>query len=228
MTGDFRRCTFSARLDCHYLLRDPARSLVLPARGQALIVALHGFGQNPETMLELTVRLFGEHHVFASVQGPNQFFLDARASQVGYGWITNQHATESIRLHHDMMLHVLNEAGREHGIAPERRILVGFSQPVSLNYRFAATFPDAVRGVVGICGGLPGDWDSGSYCPVRASVLHLARKQDEFYPPAATEQYAGRLRLRVKDVEFHLLDGGHAMPSKAGAVVETWLNRILR
>ena len=48
---------------------------------------------------------------------------------------------------------IADEAGSEFGVPPERRVLVGFSQSVSLNYRFAATHPASVRGVIGICGG---------------------------------------------------------------------------
>ncbi len=224
MSDDVRHGGFSARLDCHYLLQLPEAE----DSGTALVVTLHGFGQTPEAMLHLTRKLFGPRHIIASLQGPNQFFLDEKTLQVGYGWNTNRHAASSIRLHHDMVLHVLNEAGREQGIPPQRRILAGFSQPVSLNYRFAGTFPDAVRGVVGVCGGLPGDWETGSYQPVTAAVLHIARREDEYYPPAVTEQYPARLRLRVMDQEFHLIDGGHRVPSQGRAIVEGWLGRVLR
>jgi predicted esterase len=219
-----RHCTFSARLDCHYLLHVPGPI----DTGTLLVVTLHGFGQNAEMMLPLTEKLMGGRHVIASLQGPNQFFLPGTTSEAGFGWGANRHAPSSIRLHHDMVLHVLNEAGREYGIPPERRLLVGFSQQVALNYRFAATWPDAVRGVIGLCGGLPGDWETANYQPVKASVLHVARREDEFYPPSVTEQYAGRLRIRVGDVEFHMLDGGHRFPSKGSALVEGWLGRILR
>ena len=127
-----------------------------------------------------------------------------------------------------MILHVAAEAGGEFGIPPERRLLVGFSQSVGLNYRFAGTHPGAVRGVVGICGGLPEDWDEGPYEPVTAAVLHIARREDQFYPPAVTERYAERLRQRAADVEFHLIDGGHQMPSRGGRIIEPWLSRILK
>jgi phospholipase/carboxylesterase len=223
MMDAVRHCTFSARLDCHYLLRLPE---TIDSR-TLLVVALHGFSQTPEIMLPLTEKMFGPHHAVASVQGPNQFFTDARM-QVGFGWNTSRHAAASIRLHHDMVQHVLNEAGREHGIPPERRILVGFSQPVALNYRFVATFPGEVRGVVGVCGGIPGDWESGPYQPVTAAALHIARRQDEYYPPAVTEQFASRLRLRIMDLEFHLIEGGHHFPSKGNEIVDGWLARILR
>lgn len=214
---------FSARLDCHYLLRAPD----VVNGGTLLVVTLHGFGANPETMLGLTARLFVTQAAMASLQGPYQFFRGATTQEVGYGWITSNNPAESIRLHHDMVSHVLEEAGREFGIPPERRLLVGFSQSVSLNYRFAATRPRAVRGVIAIAGGLPSDWESRAYQPVEASVLHIARHQDEYYPPNVTEQYAERLRRRAADVEFHLIDGGHQMPSSGNLVVGPWLRRIL-
>lgn len=215
--------TFTARLDAHYLVRSSEDASAPPL----LVVALHGFGANPETMLRLTARLFDGRAAIAAIQGPNQFFLGQQTLEVGYGWITSRHAPESVRLHHEMVLHVLEEAGREIGVAPQRRLLVGFSQAVGLNYRFAATYPHAVRGVVGICGGLPGDWETGSYSPVTAALLHIARREDRFYPSAATRGYAERLRLRAADVEFHLLDGGHTIPSNGRLIVGPWVDRII-
>jgi predicted esterase len=215
---DIMNRTFPAHLNCLYLLRTPpsvdARSL--------LVVTLHGFGAEPETMLPLTRRLFDAQAVIASLEGPYQFFRDAKAREVGHGWITSKRPNESIRLHHQMVSHVLDEVGGEFNIPPARRILVGFSQSVSLNYRFVATCPEAVRGVVAICGGLPSDWETGAYQPVRAAVLHIARRQDEFYPPEVTEHYAERLRRRAADVEFHLIDGGHQMPSGGNLIVGPW------
>ncbi len=224
MMDAVRHCSFSARLDCHYLLREPDAV----DAGTLLVVALHGFAQTPESMLQLTAKMFRREHALVSLEGPNRFFVGGGTEEVGCGWITSRHTAPSIRLHQDMVLYVLNEAGREIGIPPERRILVGFSQSVALNYRFAASCPEAVRGVVAVCGGLPSDWETGKYQPVRAAVLHLARREDPYYPPGVTEQYPARLRIRVQDVEFHLLDGGHRMPSRGGPIVEGWLQRILR
>src|ERR1035441_1170381 len=204
MSDTFDR-TFPARLDCHYLLQAPD---IVDAR-TPLVVALHGFGANPETMLHLTARLFDRPPVLAALPGPYQFFLPAKNQEVGYGWITNRRPAESIRLHRDMVLHVLEEAGGELAIPAGRRVLLGFSQPVSLNYRFAGAHPDSVRGVAALCGAVPGDWDDAHPGRIRPAVLHIARRHDEFYPAERTEQYARRLRLRCDDVEFHLLEGGH-------------------
>jgi predicted esterase len=215
--------SFPARLDAHYLLRVPeAVDAHTP-----LVVALHGFGENPETMLSLTEKMFDQRVAIAALQGPNQFFLGADLGKVGYGWITSRRPAHSIRLHRDMVLHVLEEVGREFAIPPERRLLVGFSQAVALNYRFAATCPDAVCGVVGVCGGVPSDWEDPSHHPVNAALLHIAGREDTFYPPDITGHYLERLRLRAADVEFHMLDGGHRMPSAGNLIVGRWLGRIL-
>lgn len=215
--------SFPARLDCHYLLQEPeAVTGAMP-----LVVTLHGFGQNPRPMLHVTERLFERAAVIVALEGPYRFFLGQKDSRVGYGWITSRNPAESIRLHHDMVRHVLDEAGEQYSIPPPRRLLAGFSQPVGLNYRFAATCPGAIGGVIGICGGLPGDWDSGDYRRVTAPVLHIARRDDEFYPPSVTETYAARLKSRAADVEFHLLDGAHQVPSDGNLLVGPWLRRVL-
>jgi predicted esterase len=215
--------TFSARIDCHYLLHAPPDA----DASKVLVAALHGFGSNPEVMLRLTERLLGPNYIIAAIQAPNQFFLSQNVNDVGYCWATNKHSDSSVRLHHDMLLYVLDEVGRQYGIPEERRLLVGFSQPVGMNYRFAATHPDAVRGVIGICGGIPKNWEDGPYRKVSASLLHIARSEDEFYGPAVTGNYAERLRLRADDVEFHMLEGGHQFPSKAGSIVEPWIQSRL-
>jgi predicted esterase len=214
--------TFSARLECHYLVDVPPE-----VNASTLIVAaLHGFGSNPEMMLRLTEALLGRKHVIAALQAPSQFFLAPHSNEVGYCWATHKHSEASVRLHHEMLLHVFDDAERQWSITPERRLLVGFSQPVGMNYRFAATHPEAVRGVLGLCGGVPKNWEEGPYQKVRAALLHIARTEDEFYPPSVTGQYAERLRLRADDVEFHMMEGGHRFPSKAGPVVGQWMGRV--
>ena len=218
MSGHER--TFAASLDCRYLLR-PGEP------GGALVVALHGFSRDAETMLHITARMVGPRHTIASLEGPNGFFLRANSNDVGYGWATSRRHQDSVRLHHDMVRHTLEAAGAEAGVPAERRVLLGFSQPVSLNYRFVTACPRLARGVVAICGGLPGDWDDAAPVAIDASVLHIAGRDDEYYPAAVTEQFPARLRLRCQDVEFHQLEGGHRVPSGAAPLIQGWLERLL-
>lgn len=199
-----------------------------PKNTPLLVLALHGYGMNAHTMLELTKPLFAESAAIASIQAPNQFYLrdNPTSSEVGYNWGTRAHGNASIAFHHQMVRQVSAEMRERCGISPARTILVGFSQPVGYNYRYSSAFPQEIGGVIGICGGVPKDWETGNYGKVSAPILHIAREQDEFFPAAVTEDYARKLRTRASDVEFHQLPGGHRFPSKGRAVVRPWLERV--
>ena len=106
----------------------------------------------------------------------------------------------------------------------ERVFLLGFSQSCALNYRFAFTHREALRGVVGICGGVPGDWETSPvYGETRASVLHLSGTRDEFYPPGRVAPYAEQLRRRARDVETRAYDAAHEFVPEMRADVRAWL-----
>src|ERR1017187_8528128 len=126
--------TFSARLGCRYLLHAPDD--IGPAT--VLVTALHGFSQNPEEMLAFTGDMVGQHQAIAATEGPYAFFVGGLAAEGAYGWTTSRRPAESIRLHHEMLRHVLEEAGNELAIPVQRRALLGFSHSVSFNYRFVA------------------------------------------------------------------------------------------
>src|SRR3954451_18632313 len=111
---------FSARLGCRYLLQVPEE--IGPRT--ALVAALHGFSSNAEDMLPRPGRMVGPHHAIAAIEGPYGFFRGEGTDQVGYGWITSRRASESIRLHHEMVRHVLEEAGGQLGIPASRRVLL--------------------------------------------------------------------------------------------------------
>jgi len=218
--------TFPAALECRYLLQAPDNIAPNPL----IVLALHGYGSNPEAMLRLTTSLLGEQHVVASLQAPNQHYgnsgLPNADSVAAYNWGIRPHWDSSVRLHHDMVWKAMAGLRRQFDVGPERCLLIGFSQPVGLNYRFVATHPGEVAGIIGICGGVPRDWEEDKYQPVQAAILHISRDQDEFYPLDVVSTFADRLRRRATDVEFHLLPGPHRFPSKAGEIVRPWMERV--
>ncbi len=217
---------FTASLDCRYLLHVPEDVGCNPL----LVVSLHGYSSNPEAMLRLTVGMVGTRPVVAAIQAPNQHYVAAglpdAQSVPGYNWGIAAHWDATVRLHHDMVRQVLASLRKQFQVGPERCALVGFSQPVGLNYRFAATHPDEVAGIIGICGGVPRDWQEAKYRPVTAAILHIARDEDQFYPTAVVSTFQERLKHRASDVEFHLLPGQHRFPSKANKIVRPWLERV--
>jgi phospholipase/carboxylesterase len=222
----FELHVYETSIQCTYLLHAPETI----DENTLLVAALHGYGSNAEDMLRLTVPTVGRQNIIASLQAPHQHYVtplgsDARA---GYNWGVRQQWQSAVAVHHRMVLQVLTELHRRFGLGSDRTVLLGFSQPVGLNYRFAATHPGWVQGVVGICGGVPRDWDESQYQAMSAAILHISRDEDEFYPLPVVQEFAGKLRKYSSDVEFHLLPGAHRFPSKAGAIVRQWMERRFR
>lgn len=215
--------SFTLPLRCSYLLK-PGHA---GGGQQPVILALHGYAMTPEEMLRLTEPLVGDGCTIAALRGPHQVWINGdepTRRRAAFHWGTNFEPQHARRVHHDIVATVI----RELDVPASRVVLLGFSQSVSFNYRFVCTYPDAACGVIGICGGLPGDWDEAPYKSTTAAALHIATREDRWYSPEVTGQYPERLRRRFAEVEFHLLDGAHRMPSTAGPMVREWLERIVR
>jgi predicted esterase len=214
--------TLSAEIKLYYDLFTPS---LAPA---PLVVALHGYGSNKAWMLRAARECAPEGFACAALQGPHQHLKDPKEPggplRYGFGWLSNFHPEDSIGLHHRALLDLIATLVDE-GIADQSRVfLLGFSQTCALNYRFAFTHARVLRGVIGICGGLPGDWaTSARYQATDAGVLHLAGARDEFYPPARVADYARSLRERARDVEFKSYDAGHELDEAMRADVRAWL-----
>lgn len=216
--------TFQTGVDVRYLLHLPERSAYSLA-----VLALHGYGSTPEAMLRLTLPVVGAGAVVAAIQAPHQHYAGSKpeaASEVAYNWGVRNHFDAAVRTHHEIVLKVLSQLRERFGLGADRCVLLGFSQPVGLNYRFIGTHPDAAGGVIGLCGGVPRDWEDERYRDVGAPILHISRNQDEYFPREVAEGFPQRLRRHAKDVEFHMMDGGHWFPSKARAIVQPWLGRV--
>jgi predicted esterase len=223
------RHSAAVRLEAEYLLHLPP----LVDERTLLVLTLHGYGSNPEAMLRLSAMALGEDAVIASLRAPNQHYLNsgplgtpAPGSEIGYNWGTTRHAALNIQLHHEMVRTVSAELRGRFGIPARHVILMGFSQPVGLNYRFIGTYPDAAGGVIAMCGGVPKDWEEDKYARVEAPILHIARSEDEFFPEALARGFPERLRAHAANVEFHMLPGKHRFPSKAGPLICEFTERI--
>jgi len=215
--------SLAAEVRLYYDLHAPG---ALPA---PLLLALHGYGSSKGWMMREAREHAPEGFAVAALQGPHQHMKEPRgpggAFRYGFGWLTNFRPEESVALHHRALLDLI-EALVARGVARRGSIfLMGFSQSCALNYRFVFTHPGALRGVVGICGGLPGDWETNpAYAETRASVLHLSGTRDEFYPPERVADYAARLRTRAADVEARAYDAGHEFAPEMRADVRAWLS----
>lgn len=221
-TTEFR---FDARFEATCLLHTPEQ--ITPHA--LLILTLHGYSSNPEVMLRLTVSSVGPQHVVASLRGPNQHYLapgPSSAADIGYNWGTARHGADNIRGHHSMVRDALRILRDRFEIPVARTFLMGFSQPVGLNYRFIGTYPNEAAGVIAVCGGVPKDWEEAKYHPT-PPLLHISRDQDEFFAVETVKGFEARLRHHASDVEFHLLTGGHRFPTKARDLIKPWFERVV-
>ena len=152
-TGAVER-SLKAEIKLYYDLHKPA---VLPA---PLLIALHGYGANKRQMMREAQQMAPENFAIASLQGFHQHMKEPKEPggplRFGFGWLTNFHPEESVAIHHQALLDLMQTLISEGVADPKRMFLLGFSQTCALNYRFAFTHPDHLRGVIGICGGLPG------------------------------------------------------------------------
>ena len=211
-----------ARINLYYDLRP---GTVSPA---PLVIALHGYGANKRQMMREAQLMAPEQFAIASVQGFHQHIKEPREAggplRFGFGWLTNFKSEESVAVHHRAMLDLIDTLTDEGVADPSRIFLLGFSQSCALNYRFAFTHPEHLRGVVGICGGIPGDWETnGAYQQTQLDVFHLAGTRDEFYSPERVKDYERQLKTRARSVKFKSYDAPHDFVPEMRPDVVQWL-----
>jgi len=214
--------SLSAEIKLHYDLQ-PGQHALAP-----LLIALHGYGASKRQMMREAKMIAPEGFAIASLQGPHQHLKDPKEPggplRFGFGWLTNFRPEESVAVHHRALLDLINTVTAEGVADPERIFLLGFSQSCALNYRFAFTYPNVLRGVIGICGGMPGDWDTSEvYQATKAAVFYLSGEHDEFYPPTRIKDYPAQLRARATDVECRSYDTGHEIVQAMRDDIRLWL-----
>jgi phospholipase/carboxylesterase len=194
-----------------------------------LLIGLHGYGANKRQMMREARQMAPDGFAVASMQGFHQHMKEPKELggplRFGFGWLTNYRPEESVQLHQRALLDLIDSLVAEGIAARERVFLLGFSQSCALNFRFAFTHTRALRGVIGICGGLPGDWATNEmYAETDASVLYLHGEADEFYPPARVADYGTQLKERAHEVEVKGYPAaGHEIVPAMREDVRAWL-----
>jgi len=201
-------------------------------RPRPLLIAFHGYEGNKSSMMSLAKKISATDLVIASVQGPNAFFVrpedEPNKPRIGFGWMMQYKAAETIALHHQTLLTVIEQAASELEIDRSSVFLLAFSQSVSLNYRFAFTHPGIIRGVIAVCGGIPGDWSEDKYQKSDTDVLIIAGETDEFYPLERTRTFMDAIGARASSAEFKSYPVGHVFPREALPMIDEWIKLRLK
>ena len=182
-------------------------------------------------MLALAERICGDRFAIASLQGPHQHIQrrrgrpgGTREERIAFGWGTMHNSPENQAAHHQFVRRVIRAVATAHSVDRKMVFLLGFSQSVGLNYRFAFTFPNTIRGLVGVCGGIPGDWDSSpKYRRSATDILHISGTRDPFYPLDRVSTFKTRLEKRGRSVEHVFVPTRHVFPRRCIPAIRRWL-----
>jgi len=212
---------FTAEINLYYDLFVPERA----GESSPLLIAVHGYGAHKRYMMR-EARLIAPHNfVIASVQGPHQHFRQTDGGyRVGFGWLTDHRPEENVRLHHQFLLDLIDKLDRDKLIDRQRVFLFGFSQACALNFRFAFSHPDVMRGVLGVGGGIPGDIDTNpDYRPFAADTFYLYGDNDEFYPSEKFIGFDAKLRKRLPNYESKRYAAKHEITNEMRNDMRDWI-----
>jgi len=211
----------SAQIKLYYDLFIP-ENLPRPA---PLLIAVHGYGAHKRYMMREARSVAGDRFAIAAIQAPHPHFRRTDDGyRVGYGWLSDQRSEEHIRLHHQFVLDVIEKLDNDGVINRTNIFMYGFSQACALNFRFAFTFPDILRGIIGVCGGIPGDLETNElYKLFSAETFYLYGDDDEFY---TQEQFAGfneNLAARVANYRSKHYTAKHEITDEMRADIAEFL-----
>lgn len=191
-----------------------------------LLLAVHGYGAHKRYMMREAKLIAPDNFVIASIQAPHQHFRETDAGyKVGFGWLTDYKSEESIALHQSFALQLIEKLKNENAIDATRIYLFGFSQACALNFRFAFTHPEIVRGVIGICGGIPSDLETNElYKKLNADVLYVYGDADEFYPLEKFKMFDSKLKEILPNFQSKLYRAKHEITDAMRKDMQFWLS----
>ena len=215
----------TAEINLYYDLYVP-ENITQPA---PLLIAVHGYGAHKRYMMREARLVAGDNFVIAAIQAPHPHYRRTDDGyRIGYGWLSDQKPEEHVRLHHKFVLDVIEKLAADGMIDDKRAFMYGFSQACALNFRFAFTHPEVLSGIVGVCGGIPGDLETNEkYKPFAADTFYLYGDDDEFY---TQEQFAGfneKLAARLPKYRSKHYTAKHEITEDMRVDIKDWLTKFI-
>lgn len=190
-----------------------------------LLIAVHGYGAHKRYMMRESRLVAPENFVIASIQAPHPHYRKTDDGfRIGFGWLSDFKSEEHVRRHHQFILDIIDKLSSE-GIIDENRIFIyGFSQACALNFRFAFTYPQILAGVIGVCGGVPGDLETNAaYAPFDADTFYLYGNDDEFYTQEQFAAFNKKLSSRLPNFQSRQYTAKHEISPEMRTDIKEWL-----
>ncbi|MHB8801073.1 MAG: alpha/beta hydrolase [Thermoanaerobaculia bacterium] len=196
-----------------------------------LLLGLHGYGMHAATLFPLLSRMAPEGWGVVALEGPQSAFLPGEelgpSGARGFHWGVSPRHEDNQAVHRAAVAEAIAWSVAR-GADPARVSLLGFSQPCSFDYRLALAPPHGhpFRAVVGLCGGLPGEWTEpgpGTAASSATHALHVSTDVDEYYALERVAPFEGLLAPRFASARHEIHHGGHRIPATAIPVAKAFL-----
>lgn len=216
----------TAEINLYYDLFVP-ENITEPA---PLLIAVHGYGAHKRYMLREAKIVAGDKFVIASIQAPHPHYRPGPDGEyrIGYGWLSSENPEPHIRLHHKFVLDVIEKLAAD-GVTDDKRVFMyGFSQACALNFRFAFTHADVLSGIVGVCGGIPGDLETNEkYKPFAAETFYLFGDDDEFYTQKQFAEFNEKLAATLPNYRSKHYTAKHEITEDMRVDIKDWLTKFI-
>jgi len=205
----------------YYALQLPAGEGGAPP---PLILGIHGWGQNCRRFMRDFDGLRKHGIQMLAAQGPHQFYLDLSTKKVGFNWLTVYDRPRAIEDVNHYLARLLEQVLPQAPYDPSRIWILGFSQGVSMAYRFATAGIIEPAGLIACCADLPPDVAEklGSVPKFPVKLAH--GRDDGVFPRAKMEDAHEILAANGFPVESYVYDGGHEITREAVDQFAAWVN----
>jgi phospholipase/carboxylesterase len=195
----------------YYFVQAPEKN----AGPHPVLIALHGFGQRADEFIQVFEKLPALGILVAAPQAPHHFYPNFPSRDVGFSWLTRYERDQSIADFIGYMRQFVEMLKSEYDADLTRLYVLGFSQGVSMAYRFWVYQAAPVRGIIVVSSDLPPDVAGRLSVVPSTQVLIFHGRDDQLVPIAKSREAASVLRARAIPVELKEFDGGHNVPSEA-------------
>ncbi len=178
-----------------------------------VLIVLHGFGQRADEFIKVFETLPSRGILVAAPQAPHHFYPQFPRRDVGFTWLTRYERDQSIADFIGYMRQFVELLRTEQAADLTRLSVLGFSQGVSMAYRFWVHGAAPVRGVIANSSDLPPDVAERLSSAPPAKVLLLHGRDDQIVPITKSREAEAILRAHAIPVELIEFDGGHYVPS---------------
>ena len=188
-----------------------------------VLVGLHGFGQNCGSFMRRLLPLAERGIAVAAVQAPHQFYLDLATKKVGFNWLTVYERENTIADVTEYIDAVTDDLLARAGGGTRPVFVLGFSQGVSMAWRYAVRRSARVAGMIACCADFAPDAAAmlPDLKPFPAFLIH--GEDDPLIPRAKLDEAAAHLESAGWPHDTLVFEGGHEIESGTAHSIADWI-----